>query len=108
MSNMPTGEHLQQFMGDTPIEASTAATSIDAATALVDGYTRSNHLDHDGTPRPGVAHVVLTVAARIAANPGQVSYRVSAGAFSKQVGKGFSGFTLAELSILNRYRKRAL
>ena len=107
MSNMPTGEHLQQFMGDTPIEASTAATSIDAATALVDGYTRSNHLDHDGTPRPGVAHVVLTVAARIAANPGLISRRDQAGNFSRSLGAGFNGFTLTEKTALDSYRRTA-
>lgn len=46
-------------------------------------------------------------AARLAANPGQVSKRDSAGQFTRQRGAGFSGFTLAEQAVLNRYRKRA-
>lgn len=108
MAALVSALEVQGFMSDLPPDDSTAAAAADTATALIDGYTRGNHLDPEGEPRPGIHAVALTVASRLAANPGQVNYRLQAGAFNKQVGNGFRGFTLAETAVLNRYRKRAL
>lgn len=99
---------LQGFAPDDMIPDEVAALAVDSATALVDAYTRGRHVDVKGRPRPGIATVVLTVAARIAANPGQVSRYDQAGQFSSRRGVGFTGFTLAERAVLNRYRKRAI
>lgn len=98
---------LMDFNPDDVTDIATAEIAVEAATALIGSYCRGNHVDKAGNPRAGIETVVLTVAARIAANPGQVSYRDAAGAFSRQRGAGFSGFTLAEQAVLNRYRKRA-
>lgn len=95
-------------MPDEALTVDQAQLALDAATGLVEGYTRGNHRHPvTGDYRPGINTVVLTVAARIAANPGQVQMRDQAGSFSRHRGQGFNGFTLAELAILNRYRKRA-
>lgn len=84
-----------------------ARQAIASARALVEGYTRGAAFTPFGDARPGIAEVVTTVAARILANPGAVSYRVTAGSVTISRGAGFQGFTLAETAVLNRYRKRA-
>lgn len=88
-----------------PTEA--AEQALTAAHGLIDGYTRGRYRDAEGHYRPGIQAVVLTVAARLLANPGQVSTRVSAGTLTVSRGPGFQGFTLAEQTTLNRYRKRS-
>lgn len=86
-----------------------AGYALTAANQLIDAYCRGNHRyrsnDHY---KPGIRGVVLTVAARILANPGQVSFRVQSGAVVVSKGVGFSGFTLPEIQTMNRYRKRAI
>lgn len=99
---------LQSFTPDDQLSDELAALAVESASALVDAYTRGRHLDRHGNPRPGITTVVLTVAARIGANPGQVSRQDQAGNFSSRRGAGFAGFTLAEQAVLNRYRKRAI
>lgn len=98
---------LMGFNPDDVTDETTAEIAIESATALIESYCRGNHVDKAGNPRAGIETVVLTVAARLAANPGQVSKRDSAGQFTRQRGAGFNGFTLAEQAVLNRYRKRA-
>lgn len=100
-------EKLMTFNPDDVTDVETATIAVESATALVESYCRGNHLTRSGNARPGVETVVLTVAARLAANPGQVSKRDTAGQFTRQRGAGFNGFTLAEQAVLNRYRKRA-
>lgn len=91
--------------GSDPVKV--AAASLEVAHSLVESYTRGNHLDRFGSYRPGVRGVVLSVAARFLANPGQIITRVTAGGLTISKGVGFQGFTLAEQTALNRYRKRA-
>lgn len=84
-----------------------ALAAIEEATAYVAAYTRFTHLNASGQPRPGIKEVVRSVAARIVANPAGVQTREQIGQYSYFVGEGFTGFTLGEIAILNRYRKRA-
>lgn len=100
-------EKLAQFAPDDYAGAEEAQLHIDTATALVEGYTRGNHVTVTNKPRRGIESVILTVAARLQANPGQITRRDQAGSFSTHRGPGFQGFTLAELAVLNRYRRRA-
>ncbi|MGO2874818.1 hypothetical protein [Corynebacterium variabile] len=72
------------------------------------GRERGNHLDQAERLRPGVGEVIVTAAARLVANPAQVGWKESSGAYSVSRTGGFDGFTLAEQFVLNRYRKRAL
>lgn len=95
--------------GQTPNVTDAATEAIATATALVGAYTRDRHMTRDGSDyRPGIRAVVLTVAARLLANPGQVSVGFKAGSLAVNKGQGFQGFTLAELATLDRYRKRAI
>lgn len=98
---------LQNFAPDDFDTEDMAQLHIDTAMALIEGYTRGNHANARGELRKGIESVILTVAARLQANPGQITRRDQAGSFSTHRGPGFNGFTLAELAILNRYRKRA-
>lgn len=83
-----------------------AQAALTMAEGMVDAYTRGKHKRGDRY-RPGVQDVITLVAARILANPLQVQQREAIGPYSYFVGDGFQGFTLAELAVLNRYRKRA-
>lgn len=103
---VPVSE-LMEFMQGDPVAPEVARIAIEGAGAMVAAYCRGRHVDRLGNPRPGVSAVVITAAARIAANPGQVSRTDRAGNFTRIRGEGFSGFTLAEQQVLNRYRKRA-
>lgn len=103
-----TPEELVKFTGaQGPDVVSQAATALMMAEGLVDAYCRGRHKRH-GLPRPGVEEVIISVAARILANPEQISVREEVGPYNYYRGPGFSGFTLVELSVLNRYRKRAI
>lgn len=104
-----TTSELIEYVGATGRNVVAQATAaIAEAEAYVEGYTRGNHRTPAGSPRAGIKWVVLSVAGRILANPGKVSTKEQIGAFSFYVGDGFNGFNLAELAILNRYRKRAI
>lgn len=103
-----TVSELQAFMPDDALDAELCALAVEAATAVVAAYCRDRHLDASGRPRPGVKTVALTVAARIAANPSGISRQDTAGSFSTRRSGGFTGLTLAELTILKRYRRKAI
>ena len=92
----------------TPGQRDQAAQALSMALAVVANYTRDRHLDAQGNPRTGVETVIMTVACRMLANPGQVSTSRSAGVFSENLGKGFQGLTLGEQIILDRWRTRSV
>lgn len=103
-----TVSELQAFLPDDDLDAELCALAVEAATAVVAAYCQGRHLDSSGRPRPGVKTVVLTAAARIAANPSGISRQDTAGSFSTRRSGGFTGLTLAELTILKRYRRKAI
>jgi hypothetical protein len=70
-------------------------------------YTRGRGFDDDG-PNEEVAAVITTASARFVGNPKQVSIALTTGPFSMDVRSFFNGWTLAELFVLNRYRRRAM
>lgn len=92
--------------GSDPMKV--AASSIEVALSLIESYTRGNHVDRYGHYRPGIRGVILSVSARLLANPGQIITRVTVGGLTISKGVGFQGFTLAEQTALNRYRRRAV
>lgn len=105
---MITPEQLIQYAGATgPHVQAQATAAIDEATAYVAAYTRGRH-ERGGELRPGIEAVIRSVAARILANPAGVSSREQVGPYSYFVGEGFNGFTLGELAVLNRYRRKAI
>ncbi len=52
--------------------------------------------------------VIVTAAARMVSNPSGLAHDDTAGPFTRSVRGAFQGWTLAELFVLNRYRKTAL
>lgn len=85
-----------------------AASALQIAESMVNVFTRGRHKDRDGKFRDGIEDVITTAAARILANPEQIEVREQAGPYSMYRGVGFQGFSLAELQVLNRYRKRGI
>lgn len=105
--DMPTVDDLKAFSPEDVTDDEQAQIMLESALALVASYTRDRHAYRDGKLRPGVRAVILSAAARMIANPSGISRSDQAGSFSTRRGPGFSGFTLAERAVLNRYRKRA-
>ncbi|MFN7244029.1 MAG: hypothetical protein ACK4M5_12405 [Dietzia cercidiphylli] len=114
---MTTGTDVLAFLGhdssDTEFVAQ-ADAAVRTVTAMVGAYCRGRHLHPTETllvggefvpvRRDGVDDVILTAAARLLANPEQLAYDIG----DVSIRGGFSGFTLVELAVLNRYRVRAL
>lgn len=97
------GAQIARFLGQ-PADASFVAQAEQhggIVRALVQAYTRGGGFSPE--PNPELEAVIVTASARLLANPEQVSTQVG----SVSVRGGFSGFNLAELATLNRYRKRA-
>ena len=105
---MMNPEELVKFTGaEGPDVLDQAATALDMAAALVAAYCRGRHKRGE-TLKPGVATVINSAAARILANPSFVQEREQIGPYSYFRGEGFKGFSLVELAVLNRYRKRGI
>ena len=56
---------------------------------------------------PDIEVVITTASARLAGNASQASQSVTAGVFTRDLRSYFTGWTLAEQMVLNRYQKRA-
>lgn len=112
MTNGPiTPEELIAFVGAEDPDASKLGAQAESALLIADSlagsYCRGRH-KWGSSYRAGVRAVVLTAAARILANPGQIQVREQVGPYTMLKGAGFNGFTLVELAVLDRYRKRAI
>ncbi|PWD42225.1 hypothetical protein ACN93_15135 [Gordonia paraffinivorans] len=101
-----TNTDLVKWLGADPADTdlmAQAAQAVTMASAMTEAYCRGAHLKADGTTRPGVDAVILMASARMLANPEGLKYATGVVSFSD----AFNGFTLAELAVLNRYRRRA-
>lgn len=104
-----TPDELIKFTGATgPNVEQQAQQALGMAEALVDAYTRGRHEDKFGELKSGVDAVITAVAARILENPAQIQVREQVGPYQYYKGAGFQGFTLVELAVLDRYRRRAI
>ena len=94
-----------QLMGqpDNPDLVAVIDKAMDAIYAMVSAYTRGNGFT-GGVPNKELRAVIQTATARLTANPDQVASTVG----GVTIASGFNGWSLAELAVLNRYRKRAL
>lgn len=81
-----------------------AGESLPIITAMARAYTRGNGFDVAGAPNDEIEAVITTATARLIANPDQLPYRAGNVSFQG----AFTGWTLAETFVLNRYRKKAL
>lgn len=107
----PVGGELEaavcRFLGrpDDDDTLALATAHVPIVTAYVNAYTRGRGFDQFG-PRPDVEHVIVAASARLVVNPEQAK-RVQVGDYSEQAAT-LEGFTLPELAVLHRYRRRAL
>ena len=102
-----TPQELIKFAGvEGPNIEEQARGALMVIEGMVDAYTRGRY-KRAGNYRPGVEEVIITAAARLLSNPEQISVREEIGPYSYFKGEGFKGFTLVELAVLNRYRRRA-
>ena len=87
---------------------------IPVVTAFARAYTRGRGFDAEtGEPNSEVAAVITTASARFAGNTAQTSTSRTdnhgdAGSVTRDVRSWFTGWTLAEQIVLNRYRRRAM
>ncbi|MCH9668954.1 MAG: hypothetical protein K0U80_14005 [Actinomycetia bacterium] len=82
---------------------------IPVVTAFARAYTRGRGFDTEtGEPNNEVAAVITAASARFASNTAQTSTSRTEQEITVERRSWFTGWTLAELSVLNRYRKRAM
>ena len=87
-------------------ETETSASVLPVVIEFVKGYTRDRGFGADGySPEAPLQAVIISAASRLATNPEQV-YQFQAGDYSERPAI-LNGFTLAELAVLNRYRRRS-
>ncbi|MCH5641438.1 hypothetical protein [Gordonia sp. ABSL49_1] len=105
---MVDGQAVADFLGRGSEEALAAMAEQHAAivTAMAQAYTRGGGFTN-GEPTDDVAAVITTATARLLTNPGQLDTDDSMGPMRVVIRGSFTGWTLAELFVLNRYRKRA-
>jgi hypothetical protein len=75
-------------------------------TSMAKAYTRDEGFTA-GVPNDELRSVILSASARLIAHPRQLGMSENLGPESASWREGFTGWTVAELFTLNRYRKRA-
>jgi hypothetical protein len=102
----PTGADLTAFVG-REINAEQATAVLGVVIALASSYTRGKGFT-GGEPTADIAAVILTAAARLIADPGQITDEQVLGPFRVSYNTGHTAqWSTAELFVLNRYRERA-
>ncbi len=102
---LPTAENLAAFI-QADLDTATATLALDFATAVVSDYTRGVGFEA-AEPAGGLGHVILQVAARLYRNPDQLRTQAVGDLSTTWAEPGWSGFTIGELAVLHRYRRRA-
>lgn len=99
-----TGQTIADFLGqgDDDNLVALAGDQVPIIAAMVSGYTRGRGFTA-GEPDPEIAAVITTATARMVANPEQINTRVG----NVYTSSAFTGFTLAETFVLNKYRVRS-
>lgn len=104
---MSTADDVLTLLGRTD-GLDVAEQAVTIVTAQVRAYTRDNGFSGD-QPAPDLATVILTGAARVVSNPENLrsEHTQLDGASIEVQRQVIDGWTLPELAILNRYRRRA-
>lgn len=99
-----TGLLVAQFLGqgDDASLVTLAGKSADVVTQMARAYTRDGGFTA-GVPNSEIGAVITTAAARLVANPEQLSTTVG----TVSIRGAFNGWTLTERLVLNRYRIKA-
>lgn len=97
----------RQDCGDPVEDDAAVAAAVDTVTVLARAYTRGRGFAEDG-PNTDISAVIITAAARLVSNPRQFGVEWPVGHTGNKVLRGgFTGWSLAEQTALNRYRVRA-
>lgn len=108
----PAPEDVAAFLGrvgDQPV-LDLAGEHLPIVTQMVRAYVRDNGFDSAGNPGDDLAAVIVSSTARLASNPASVieeSHGIDDATMSTRAAI-FNGWTLPELAVLHRHRKRAL
>lgn len=102
---MITGQDVADFLGqgDNPELVTLAGNHALIVTEMARAYTRGNGFDGFAQPTEPIEAVITTATARLIANPEQIESTIG----GVTMRGGFTGWSLAETFVLNRYRKRA-
>lgn len=94
--------------GEPAIDSTAVVVAVQEITALAKAYTRGRGFTDSG-PHPDISAAIVTAAARLVSNPRQipVEFPAGPGGSTRVFRGGFTGWSLAELAALNRYRVRA-
>lgn len=101
---LPVDDLAAFLQQDLDTASATQASAL--ATAYVRAYTRGVGFTTD-VPTEDLAAVILAVAARLYSNPEGLRAETVGGYTYTSALAGFQGYTLAELTVLNGYRRRA-
>lgn len=80
---------------------------LSTVTQLANAYTRGVGFS-GGTPNADISAVILTASARLLANPTQLLIDQTLGPSSVSYRSAFQGWTVLELTVLARYRVKAV
>lgn len=119
---MPTGpviptvaiEQVALLIDDTDAESARARAqalaeaAVPLLTLFAKSHTRGRGFDAMGEPNAEIAAAITTAAVRFAANCAQTSVSHTIDDATSDVRSWFTGWTLPELVVLNRYRVRAM
>lgn len=103
-----TADDVAAFLGK-PWDAATqdqAATALTLVTGMARSYTRDQGFTN-GEPADDIWTVIFTATLRLMGNKTQLEQMQVKGPFSTEFRSAFTGFSVAETMVLNRYRKRA-
>lgn len=102
----PTVSDLSGLMGWT-VDGAQGAAVLSIVSAMVSEYTRGQGFTN-GNPSDGLRAVILFASARLLANPRGLLLTEAVGPEQIEFRSAFTGWTVAEYYVLNRYRKRAM
>lgn len=103
-----TAAQVAEFLGkpgDSATEAY-ATTALAVIASMAESYTRGEGFS-DGAPADDIAAAIFTATLRFMANKTQLEHSKIKGPFSVDYRSSFTGWSIAETFVLNRYRKRA-
>ena len=101
----PTVADLSAFRGKAVAQEQGAAV-LAVVTAMANAYTRREGFTA-GEPDAAVAAVITTASVRMLANTSQTRFSLTKGPQAAMFDSGFTGWSVAELMVLNSFRIRA-
>jgi hypothetical protein len=106
----PTAEDVARFLGqgqDSTVLA-LAGEHLPVVTDMVRAYVRDKGFDEaTGEPADDLGRIIIASTARLVTNPAHTVTEQPDASYQVRYGI-FNGWTLPELAVLHRYRKRAL